>query len=127
MAPSAQTTLEILHDAGPDANLNSLNLGSTGSLPSTTAVNITASGATLDLNGINQTIGSLSGVAGSSVLLGSGMLTLGGNGTSTTFSGNISGTRRHNQDWRRHIHDCRRKYLRRHDLDQQWRFKRRRG
>jgi autotransporter-associated beta strand protein len=55
-------------------------------------VNIIASGATLDLNGINQTIGSLAGVAGSSVLLGSGTLTLGGNGTYTTFSGNISGT-----------------------------------
>ena len=84
--------LEILHDAGPDANISSLNLGSTGSLPSTTAVNISGSGATLDLNGISQTIGSLSGVAGSSVLLGSGMLTLGGNGTSTAFYGNISGT-----------------------------------
>ncbi len=80
--------LEILHDAGPDADLNSLNLG--GSLPSTTAVNITGSGATLDLNNINQTVGSLSGVAGSSVLLGTATLTLGGN-ASTTFSGVISG------------------------------------
>jgi autotransporter-associated beta strand protein len=85
-------TLEILHDAGPDADINSLNLGGNGALPSTTAVNITVGGATLDLNSINQTIGSLTGVAGSSVLLGSGTLTLGGNGTSTTFSGNISGT-----------------------------------
>jgi autotransporter-associated beta strand protein len=83
--------LEILHDAGPDANLNSLNLASMGSLPSTTAVNITAAGATLDLNNLNQTIGSLSGVAGSSVLLGSGTLTIDGN-TASTFSGTISGT-----------------------------------
>ncbi|MGD0382439.1 MAG: glycosyl hydrolase [Thermoguttaceae bacterium] len=88
----SSNALEILHDAGPDANLNSLNLGSTGSLPSTTAVSMTASGATLDLNGINQTIGSLAGVAGTSVLLGSGTLTTGGNGLTTTFSGNISGT-----------------------------------
>jgi autotransporter-associated beta strand protein len=84
-------TLEILHDAGPDADIYTLNLGGTGSLPSMTAVNITGNGATLDLNSINQTVGSLSGVAGSSVLLGSGTLTIGGN-TSTTFSGVVSGT-----------------------------------
>jgi autotransporter-associated beta strand protein len=91
--PINQTILETLHDAGPDANLSSLNIGMAGGeLPLNTAVNITGSTATLDLNGINQTIGSLSGVAGSSVLLGSGILTLGGNGTSTTFSGTISGT-----------------------------------
>jgi fibronectin-binding autotransporter adhesin len=82
--------LEILHDAGPDANLNSLNYGGPGLLPSSTDVNITASGATLDLNNIDQTIGSLSGVAGSSVLLGSGTLTIDGN-TSSDFSGSISG------------------------------------
>ena len=87
----SSNTLEILHDAGPDANLNSLNYGGQGSLPATTAVNITGSGATLDLNNFNQTIGSLSGVAGSSVLLGSGTLTIGGN-TSTTFSGVITGS-----------------------------------
>jgi autotransporter-associated beta strand protein len=84
-------TLEILHDAGPDADIYTLNLGVAGSLPSATAVNITGNGATLDLNSINQTVGSLSGVAGSSVLLGSGTLTIGGN-DSTTFSGAISGS-----------------------------------
>jgi autotransporter-associated beta strand protein len=90
--PINSTMLEMLHHAGPDANLSSLNLGPAGGeLPSTTALNITASGATLDLNGINQTVGSLTGVTGSSVLLGSGTLTLGGIGTSTTFSGVISG------------------------------------
>src|SRR5690606_20819594 len=47
-----------------------------GSLPSTTAVNITTAGAALDINNNNQTIGSLSGVANSSVLLGSGTLTI---------------------------------------------------
>ncbi len=83
--------LEILHDAGPNANLSSLNISAPGSLPSSTDVNITGSGATLDLNNFSQTIGSLSGVAGSSVLLGSGTLTMGGN-ASTTFSGVISGS-----------------------------------
>jgi fibronectin-binding autotransporter adhesin len=50
------------------------------------------SGATLDLNGNDQVIGSLSGVAGSSVALGSGSLTTGGDNTSTTFAGAINGT-----------------------------------
>ncbi len=87
------TTLETLHHAGPDANINSLNIGLTrGMLPSTTDLNLSGSGATLDLNSLDQTVGSLSGVAGSSLLLGAGTLTLGGKGTSTTFSGNISGT-----------------------------------
>ena len=60
-----------------------------GVLPSKTAVNLTASGATLDLNGVNQTIGSLAGVDGSQVLLNGGWLTTGQNNASTTFSGAI--------------------------------------
>ena len=64
---------------------------STQYLPVATPVNITSSGAKLDLNGNNQTIGSLAGVAGSLVSLGSGVLTTGGNNTSTTFAGVISG------------------------------------
>ena len=90
--PINSTILEILHDAGPNANLNSLNIGMAGGeLPANTTLNLSGSSATLDLNGITQTIGSLTGVAGSSVLLGGGRLTLGGNGNSTTFSGSISG------------------------------------
>ena len=60
-----------------------------GVLPSKTAVNFTASGAALDLNGVNQTIGSLAGVDGSQVTLNGGYLTTGQDGTSTTFSGII--------------------------------------
>ena len=60
-------------------------------LPATTAVQITAAGGTLDLNGVNQSIGSLAGVAGSVVTLGGGQLTV-GDATSTTFRGTISGT-----------------------------------
>jgi autotransporter-associated beta strand protein len=59
-------------------------------LPTTTPLTI-ASSATLDLNGNNQTIGSLSGAAGSAVALGAGTLTTNGNGASTTFGGVISG------------------------------------
>jgi autotransporter-associated beta strand protein len=49
-----------------------------------------ASGATLNLAGFNQTIGSLAG--GGSVMLGSATLSTGNNNTSTTFAGTISGT-----------------------------------
>jgi autotransporter-associated beta strand protein len=50
-----------------------------------------ASGARLNLNGSSETIGSLSGGSLSSVLLGSGMLTV-GDTVNTTYSGTISGT-----------------------------------
>jgi len=51
-------------------------------------------GVALDLNGFNQTIGSLAGggTTGGNLNLGSGTLTLGGDGTGTTFAGNITGT-----------------------------------
>src|SRR5262245_28622629 len=49
-----------------------------------------ASGATLDLNGFGQTIGSLAGPG--TVTLGSATLTAGGDNTTTTFSGIMSGT-----------------------------------
>ena len=49
-----------------------------------------ASGATLNLNSFNQSIGSLAGAG--SVTLGSAMLTTGNDNTSTIFSGTISGT-----------------------------------
>jgi fibronectin-binding autotransporter adhesin len=61
-------------------------------LPTGTAVQL-ASGATLDLNSVNQTIGSLAdhGGGGGNVLLGSATLTTGGSGADTAFSGAISG------------------------------------
>jgi outer membrane autotransporter protein len=49
-----------------------------------------AGGATLDLNSFNQSIGSLAGAGG--VTLGSAMLTIGNDNTSTIFSGTIAGT-----------------------------------
>lgn len=50
--------------------------------------------AILDLNGVNETIGSLAGggTTGGNVLLGSGRLTVGMDGTSTSFGGVLSGT-----------------------------------
>ncbi|MBN8419604.1 MAG: autotransporter-associated beta strand repeat-containing protein [Verrucomicrobia bacterium] len=52
-----------------------------------------AAGVVLDLNGFNQTVGSLAGggSTGGQVTLGSATLTLGGNNASTTFAGIISG------------------------------------
>jgi autotransporter-associated beta strand protein len=60
-----------------------------GPLPSNTDLTITA-GATLDLNSLTQTIASLSGPAGSTVLLGTGQLIV-NSAASTQFAGTISG------------------------------------
>ncbi|MFL6604683.1 MAG: autotransporter-associated beta strand repeat-containing protein [Steroidobacteraceae bacterium] len=51
-------------------------------------------GVSLDLNGTDETIGSLAGggTTGGNVTLGAGTLTTGANNTSTTYSGSISGT-----------------------------------
>ncbi|MBW4656998.1 MAG: autotransporter-associated beta strand repeat-containing protein [Kaiparowitsia implicata GSE-PSE-MK54-09C] len=65
-----------------------LRMGGVDVLPNQTAVQISA-GAVFDLNGMTQTIGSLSGTG--NVLLGGTTLTAGGNNSSTTFSGTISG------------------------------------
>ncbi len=68
--------------------------GNNAKLPTATAVNITASGASLDISGVTQTtttIGSLAGVSGSTVRIGSQQLTV-GDSSSTTFNGTIMGT-----------------------------------
>ncbi|MCL4207729.1 MAG: autotransporter-associated beta strand repeat-containing protein, partial [Pirellulaceae bacterium] len=58
-------------------------------LPNGSAVTV-ASGATLNLNGQSESIGSLAGAG--TVALGSGTLTTGADGLSTTFTGAMSGT-----------------------------------
>ena len=70
-------------------NGGTLQAGVVNALPTSTAVTV-ASGATLALNGFNQTIASLAGAG--MVTMGTGSLTAGGNNTSTTFSGTISGS-----------------------------------
>ena len=47
--------------------------------------------ATLDLNGFSNTVGSIAGVAGNSIILGNQALTIAGTSGSQTFAGNISG------------------------------------
>src|SRR6185503_19975851 len=63
-----------------------------GSIAST-ALNLGMAGATLDISGgaPSDTIGDLSGVAGTFVILGANDLTL-GTANSTTFGGTFSGT-----------------------------------
>lgn len=61
-----------------------------GSLPSGTAVNITASGALYVQGRSSQTVGSLAGVAGS-IVSNNGVLTVGSINTNTAFAGVISG------------------------------------
>jgi fibronectin-binding autotransporter adhesin len=65
-----------------------LRTGTTGTLSAASAHTVEA-GAVINLDGFDQTIGSLSGAG--SVMLGSGTLTLGGNDSDTTFSGAIAG------------------------------------
>lgn len=65
-----------------------LTAGSTSAFGANSATSV-ASGATLALNGFNNTIGALSGSG--AVSLGTGVLTVGGGGGSGSFSGVISG------------------------------------
>ena len=70
-----------------------LALVGAGSIGSSSGVTLANAGAGLDLSGANgdRTVGDLSGVAGTSVVLGSNSLTA-GTANDTTFAGNISGS-----------------------------------
>lgn len=67
-------------------------LGTNECLSDLLPVVITATTAIFDLNGFNETIGSLASTAAGKVTLGSGFLTAGGNNLSRTNSAVISGT-----------------------------------
>ena len=72
--------------------IDAISISSTVSaLPSGTALSLTAAGAVVDLNGHNQTVGSLAGVAGTTVQ-NIASFTVGGDGTSTSYAGAISGS-----------------------------------
>jgi len=71
-----------------------LRLTGGGAIADASAVTLAnTAGVFLDLNGVDETIGSLAGggATGGNVTLGAGTLTAGGNNTSTTYSGVISG------------------------------------
>ena len=76
------------YSGATSVNNGTLRAGATNSFSSNSAFNVAAS-TTLDVNGFNQTIGSLAGAG--SVILGSATLTAGGDNSSTLFSGVISG------------------------------------
>lgn len=71
-----------------NVNAGRLQAGAANSF-STNSAHVVAAGTTLDLNDLNQTIGSLAGAG--NVTLGTATLTAGGDNTSTTFSGVMSG------------------------------------
>jgi len=76
-------------------NAGTLALSGSGALADTGTVNLAASGATFNISSItasSETIGSFSGVSGSSIVLGAKNLTAGGDNTSTNFAGVLSGT-----------------------------------
>jgi fibronectin-binding autotransporter adhesin len=71
-----------------DVNAGTLQAGAVNAFAPSSAFTV-ASGATLDLNSFNQTIGSLAGSGG--VTLGTATLTTGNDDTSTTYAGTIGG------------------------------------
>ncbi len=93
---SGSTTLTVANSyAGTtDIQGGTLLLSGNGNLPSTTAVTLSGTGATLNLAATAATsmsLASLSGVVGSSVELGNHSLEVGSNNTDFVYSGNISG------------------------------------
>ena len=82
--------------SGPlSVSAGTLRAGSTSAFGVGVAVSLAnTAGANLELAGFNNTIGSLSGggALGGDVDLGSGVLTLSGNGSGTTYAGVISGS-----------------------------------
>lgn len=76
-------------------NSGTLQAGSANPAFGTNSAVVLSTGASLNLNNFNQTVGSLAGNNPGSlgtVTLGSGTLTTGGDNTSTTFGGTIVGT-----------------------------------
>jgi autotransporter-associated beta strand protein len=76
-------------------NSGSLTLTGSGSVDSALALSLTGTTPSFSFSGITPsslTLGSLSGVAGSTVAMGAKGLTVGGNNGSTTFSGVLSGS-----------------------------------
>ena len=80
------------YSGGTIINAGEILAGSTTALSAKSAYNLTVAGAILDLGGFNNTIGSLAGVAGTTVqtLAGPATLTTGGDNTSTTYAGLIT-------------------------------------
>ncbi len=73
-------------------NAGTLRLGAGNVLADVSDVNLTGATAIFDVNGQTDTVGSIAGIAGSTIALGAGALTSGGSNSTTTFAGTITGT-----------------------------------
>lgn len=77
------------YSGATNINAGTLTSGAADVIPNNSAVTV-ALGANWNLNNFSETVGSIAGAG--NIALGSAALTAGGNNTSTTFSGVISGT-----------------------------------
>jgi fibronectin-binding autotransporter adhesin len=73
-------------------NGGSLQIDVDNAGPASSAVNLAATATTLNINNHTTTVGSLAGVDGSNVVLGSGALAAGATNATTTYAGTISGS-----------------------------------
>lgn len=76
-------------------NAGTLQLTGSGSLSDVSRVNTSASGTSFDISGItaaSESVGSIAGIAGSTIILGSKDLTVQGTTVNTTYAGVISGS-----------------------------------
>ena len=82
-----------IYTGGTAIHAGTLAIGGGGSLAAAGAVSLSSAGSTFDISGAiaNQTVGALSGVAGSQVALGANTFTL-GDASNATFAGTIYGT-----------------------------------
>ncbi len=83
------------YSGGTFINAGTVRAATSNALPfGGTVVLANVAGAALDLNGFDQTVGSLSGggAAGGGVNLGTATLTMGADNTSTTYAGILSGS-----------------------------------
>ena len=88
-------TANNTHTGGITISAGGIALSGSGALADSEAINLAASGTSFDISAISasgQTIASIAGASGSSIALGSKTLTVGGDNTSTTFSGSLGGT-----------------------------------
>jgi autotransporter-associated beta strand protein len=88
-------TANNTHTGGITISAGGIALSGSGALADSEAMNLAASGTSFDISAISasgETIASIAGASGSSIGLGSKTLTVGGDNTSTTFSGSMGGT-----------------------------------
>jgi autotransporter-associated beta strand protein len=87
-------TANNTHTGGITISAGGIALSGSGALADSETMNLAASGTSFDISAITasgETIASIAGASGSSIALGNKTLTVGGDNTSTTFSGSMGG------------------------------------